>query len=103
MNQVKEVSRIGKVIEGIRMVFESLSVNDVVNQNEVEKLAEQIESNETKGVRSSLEEQAYGNSSKKGGLKRDIEATVSENLAQKKADEVRKQNVEKQKGNDLQK
>lgn len=101
-NQVEQVYRRNKVIEGIMMVLQALSVNDVVNEKEVEKLAEEIESEETKGVRSGLVEQTYGDSSKKGGLKKDIEATVSEKAAKKKADEVRKQN-EEQKDNDLQK
>ena len=45
MNQVKEVNRRNKVIEGIMLAFRALSVNDVEKQSEVEKAAEMIRIN----------------------------------------------------------
>ncbi|MCI9287474.1 MAG: hypothetical protein HFJ57_05875 [Clostridia bacterium] len=101
MNQVKEVSRIGKVIEGLRMVFESLAVNDVVNETTLEREANIIRGQENTAKINELEKEIENVNIP---LKDTVveKATVSEKAAKKKADEVRKQK-EEQKDNDLQK
>lgn len=102
MNQVKEVSRIGKVIEGIRMALEALAVNDVVNETTLEREVNIIRGQEnTAKIEELVKEMENVNIPLKDTVVE--KATVSEKAAKKKADEVRKQNVEKQKGNDLQK
>ena len=101
MNQVKEVSRIGKVIEGLRMVFESLAVNDVVNETTLEREANIIRGQENTAKINELEKEIENVNIP---LKDTVveKAAVSEKAAKKKADEVRKQK-EEQKDNDLQK
>ena len=101
MNQVKEVSRIGKVIEELRMVFESLAVNDVVNETTLEREANIIRGQENTAKINELEKEIENVNIP---LKDTVveKATVSEKAAKKKADEVRKQK-EEQKDNDLQK
>ena len=101
MNQVKEVSRIGKVIEGLRMVFESLAVNDVVNETTLGREANIIRGQENTAKINELEKEIENVNIP---LKDTVveKATVSEKAAKKKADEVRKQK-EEQKDNDLQK
>lgn len=101
MNQVKEVSRIGKVIEGIRMAFEALAVNDVVNETTLEREVNIIREQENTAKINELEKEIENVNIP---LKDTVveKATVSEKAAKKKADEVRKQK-EDQKDNDLQK
>lgn len=102
MNQVKEVSRIGKVIEGIRMAFEALSVNDVVNETTLEREANIIRGQEnTAKIESLIKEMETVNISLEDTVVE--KATVSEKAAKKKADEVSMQKREQQKDNDLQK
>lgn len=101
MNKVKEVSRIRKVIEGIRMAFEALAVNDVVNETTLEREANIIRGQEnTAKIENLIKEMETVNIPLKDTVVE--KATVSEKAAKKKADEVRKQN-EEQKDNDLQK
>lgn len=97
MNQVKEMSRIGKVIEGLRMVFESLAVNDdVVNESVLEREANIIRGQEnTSKIENLVKEMETVNISLKDTVVE--KATVSEKIAKKKADEVRKQKEETQK------
>lgn len=97
MNQVKEISRIGKVIEGLRMVFESLAVNDdVVNESVIEREANIIRGQENTAKINELEKEieTVNISLKDNVVER---AKVSEKAARKKADEVRMQKEETQK------
>lgn len=108
-NQVEQVYRRNKVIEGIMMFFQALSVNEGANQTEEEKEAERIRVN-------------YQDNDFTDGLEKntgtadislentDEERTafvqhknVSEEAAKKKADEVKKQKEDKTRGNDFQK
>lgn len=101
MNQVKEISRIGKVIEGIRMAFEALAVNDLVNETTLEREANIIRGQEnTVKIENLIKEMETVNISLKDTVVE--KATVSEEVAKKKADKVRMQR-EEQKDNDLQK
>lgn len=96
MNQVKEVSRIGKVIEGIRMVFESLAINDVENESALEREANIIRGQEnTAKIEDLVKEMENVNIPLKDTVVE--KATVSEKAAKKKADEVRMQKEETQK------
>ena len=83
MNQVKEVSRIGKVIEGLRMVFESLAVNDVVNETTLEREANIIRGQENTAKINELEKEIENVNIP---LKDTVveKATVSEKAAKKK-------------------
>ena len=67
MNQVKEVSRIGKVIEGLRMVFESLAVNDVVNETTLEREANIIRGQENTAKINELEKEIENSHSYRAG------------------------------------
>lgn len=97
MNQVKEISRMGKVIEGLRMVFESLAVNDdVVNESVLEREANIIRGQEnTSKIENLVKEMETVNIPLKDTVVE--KATVSEKIAKKKADEVRMQKEETQK------
>lgn len=96
MNQVKEVSRIGKVIEGIKMAFQALSVNDVVNESALEREANMIREQEnTAKIEKLVKEMETVNISLKDTVVE--KATVSEKAAKKRADEVKKQKEETQK------
>lgn len=97
MNQVKEVYRRNKVIEGIMMFFQSLSVNEAVNQDEVDREADMIreEYQDNELIDGLVKNTGTVNISLKDNVVE--KATVSEKAARKKADEVRMQKEETQK------
>lgn len=96
-NQVEQVYRRNKVIEGIMMFFQALSVNEGANQKEEEKEAERIRANYQDNE--FIDGLAKSTGTVTIPLKDTVveKATVSEKAAKKKADEVRKKKEETQK------
>ena len=95
MNQVKvEQSRISKVIEGIRMLFRELSVNEeAINNRKLEQEVEAIRAVEdTKKIESLEENISKVNISLKDSVV--AKAKVSEKRAKKVAEEVKESKMQ---------
>lgn len=88
MNQVEEMSRFAKVMEGIGMFFRELSVNEINSDDNLERLVDEIRKNEDSAKITDLENRTTScNIPLKDGIV--PKAKVSEKRAQEVAKELK--------------